>query len=181
MKIIPKIMILIALVPLFAFGQSGYFGTVNMNFNLGSKDGLFGRATGYSITTTHGYSYKNWLGFAGGLGILHDPKDQRTFSPFFVQLSSAPLKTMVSPFAAFDIGYAYQWPKFYEDEFTSVYGGAFLHPQVGIRIGKPGGIQGVFGVGWMRMDSKTVSAGFPGDFVWLKTYKRYTFNMAVRF
>lgn len=183
MKIAYKALIIISLLSGQSLGQDGYFGSTNMNLNLGAKDVFTGYSIGFSFTTVHGYGYRNWFGVAGGLGVLHDPVDLRTFSPFFIQFSSSPLKSTISPYAAFEIGYTYQWAKFYEDEFTQVYGGLFLHPQLGIRIGKPNGIQGLIGIGWMRMNSRTVTnvLGTPDKFIYGKTYKRYTFNLGIRF
>jgi hypothetical protein len=163
--------------------QGGYFGEIKFNMNVGQKSNLFGRFPyGVALLTNHGYGFKDYFGISAGTGIIHESIDYATFSPFFLQVSSAPLKKLVSPHASFDIGYNYQWRKGMNDEFTNIKGGLYLHPQVGIKVGK-GPVYGIIGIGWTRFDSKVVyvTPGTPDRTVFSKSYKRYTFNLALGF
>jgi hypothetical protein len=183
MKLLLFLLILSSL-PLLNLAQDGYFGEIKINANVGQKDEIFRRYPfGIGFLTTHGYGFKNWFGIAGGTGIIHESSDYATFSPFFFQISSAPLKKKLSPHASMDLGYAHQWKKGREDEFTKIKGGIYIHPQIGVKIGTKEKFYAVIGIGWARFDSKIIYqlSGSPDRTVTTKSYKRYTFNLAIGF
>ncbi len=175
-----------AFSPMDLNAQEGYFGEIRTQFNIGEKsEADFELPHGFSITTVHGYGFKNWFGLAAGLGILHQSDVARTFSPFFFQASTAPIKKTVSPYGAIDIGYSYQWQKSNWDPSRTEKGGLYLNPAVGIRIGQTSGMNGIISIGYLYQQSSTVF-----DFSWngqvnktvqKHTFRRITFSTSFRF
>ena len=95
---------------------------------------------GYSFRTIHGHQIYNDFNFGMGLGLEKyevDKEDDHKAIPVFAQvIYNLPSTRKSRFFTAFDLGYAFNLNRNFEDNFQkgSYKGGILVSPQVGVKI-----------------------------------------------